>query len=80
MPCSQVASLMQLPEARVSELLQRAMRAYPMPADPDPPEVVYEDDQLLGTNKPPGLNTAPAHRCSGGKVQTAACRCSAHVA
>ena len=45
---------MGLSERRVSELLSRAMRAYPMPADPEPVEVLYEDEDLIGVNKPPG--------------------------
>jgi 23S rRNA-/tRNA-specific pseudouridylate synthase len=51
-----------LPERRAADLISRAMRAFPMPADPEPPEVVYEDEDIVATNKPPGLNTAPAHR------------------
>jgi hypothetical protein len=35
----QLAVRMGLPLKRASELLQRAMRNYPMPADPEPVEV-----------------------------------------
>ena len=52
--CLTVAGRMGLSERRVSELLSRAMRAYPMPADPEPVEVLYEDEDLIGVNKPPG--------------------------
>ena len=45
---------MGLPEKRVSELLSRAMRAIPMPADLDPVEVAYEDKDLIAVIKPPG--------------------------
>ncbi len=53
---------MGLPEGRASELVRRAMRAFPMPADPEPVEVLYEDQGLVAVNKPPLLTTAPVHR------------------
>ena len=59
---AEVGRRMGLPERRAADLIARAMRAFPMPADPDPADVVFEDEVLIATNKPPGLNTAPAHR------------------
>ena len=40
--------------ARVRGMLRRASRAIPLVADPEPFDVVHEDDELLVVNKPPG--------------------------
>ncbi len=61
-PISEVARRLGLSERRVSALLERAMRTYPMPADHEPVEVIYEDEDLIAVNKPAGVCTAPAHR------------------
>ena len=45
---------MGLPEKRISELVKRAMRAVPMPADPNPVDIAYEDADLIAVVKPPG--------------------------
>ncbi|GAX77191.1 hypothetical protein CEUSTIGMA_g4637.t1 [Chlamydomonas eustigma] len=67
-PIQLIADVMGLPLKRATELLHRAMREYPMPADPEPVEVLYEDDHLLAVNKPTRLNSAPAHRYKGGSM------------
>ena len=45
---------MGLPEKRISELVKRAMRVVPMPADPNPVDIAYEDADLIAVVKPPG--------------------------
>ena len=44
------------------------MRAVPLPADHDPIDVIYEDDDLIGLNKQYGVITAPKHRYVGGSL------------
>jgi hypothetical protein len=44
------------------------MRAVPLAADVGPLEVLYEDNDLLAVNKPPGIITAPRHRYVGGSM------------
>lgn len=44
------------------------MRAVPLPGDPIPVDVLYEDEHLLAVNKPAGLITAPKHRFQGGSL------------
>jgi len=44
------------------------MRAVPLAADQDPIDVLYEDDDLLAVNKPPGVISAPKHRYTGGSM------------
>jgi 23S rRNA pseudouridine1911/1915/1917 synthase len=39
-----------------------------MPADPDPVDVVFEDDDVIAVNKPAGVITAPKHRYIGGSM------------
>ena len=39
-----------------------AQKAMPLPADPEPVEVIYEDDAIVAVNKPPGVISAPKHR------------------
>lgn len=56
------------PGRRAQRLLQFAMRAVPLAADPHPVEVLYEDADLLAVNKPPGVITAPKHRYVGGSI------------
>lgn len=57
-----------LPACRAQRLLQFAMRAVPLAADPHPVEVIYEDEDLVAVNKPPGVITAPKHRYTGGSI------------
>lgn len=63
-----VAKQMGLSLQRAQRLLQFAMRAVPLAADNIPVEVIYEDDDLLAVNKPPGVITAPKHRFTGGSL------------
>ena len=44
------------------------MRAVPLAADDLPVEVIYEDEDLIAINKPPGVITAPKHRFVGGSI------------
>ena len=39
-----------------------AQKAIPLVADADPVEVIYEDDDMIAVNKPPGVISAPKHR------------------
>ena len=39
-----------------------AQKAMPLPPDPEPVEVIYEDDDVVAVNKPPGVISAPKHR------------------
>ena len=54
--------------ARVRGMLRRASRAIPLAADPEPLDVVHEDDELLVVNKPPGLRFHPVHRFEGNSL------------
>ena len=65
---SEVASALGLTLPRGDRLLKAAMRAVPLPADHDPIEVVYEDDDFIAVNKPYGVITAPKHRYVGGSM------------
>jgi 23S rRNA pseudouridine1911/1915/1917 synthase len=53
---------------RADRLLKAAMRAVPLPADHDPIDVVFEDDDFIALNKPYGVITAPKHRYVGGSM------------
>lgn len=50
---------------RAGRLLNAALRAVPLLPDFTPLDVVYEGGGLLAVNKPPGIQTAPAHRYKG---------------
>lgn len=39
-----------------------AQRAMPLVGDPEPVEVIYEDDDIIAVNKPPHVISAPKHR------------------
>ena len=65
---SQIATALNLNEPRADRLLKAAMRAVPLPADHDPIEVVFEDDDFIALNKPYGIITAPKHRYVGGSM------------
>lgn len=53
---------------RAERILKAAMKGIPIPADKDPIEVLYEDECILGLNKPPFVITAPKHRFEGGSL------------
>lgn len=63
-----IAAQLGLPLGRSERLLQSAMRAVPLVADDLPVEVLYEDEDFVAVNKPPGLITAPKHRFTGGSL------------
>ena len=65
---SEIASQLGITTKRAEKLLQKALREIPLAADYDPVEVVYEDDDLVAVNKPPGQITAPKHRYTGGSI------------
>jgi hypothetical protein len=48
--------------SRVQVLLRQAMRSVPLVADDIPIDVLYEDNDFVAVNKPPGVLTAPKHR------------------
>lgn len=54
--------------SRAERILKAAMKGIPIPADMDPIEIIYEDDFVLGINKPPFVITAPKHRFEGGSL------------
>lgn len=64
----EIAWLLDVPVARAERLLKAAMRSIPMPSDPEPVDVIYEDDDLIAVNKPPGIISAPKHRFVGGSM------------
>lgn len=39
-----------------------AQKAMPLVGDPEPVEVIYEDDDIIAVNKPPNVISAPKHR------------------
>jgi 23S rRNA-/tRNA-specific pseudouridylate synthase len=55
-------------EQRAEKLLKAAMKAIPLVAERGPMDVIYEDDIMLGLNKPPFVITAPKHRFEGGSL------------
>jgi len=64
----QIAASLGVDGDRAARLVKAAMRAVPMPADPDPVDVVFEDDDVIAVNKPAGVITAPKHRYIGGSM------------
>eukprot|EP00884_Botryococcus_braunii_P000879 jgi/Botrbrau1/10792/Bobra.0119s0018.2 len=56
---AEIVPLIGLPLKRVSVALKEGMKAVPLVADPEPIQVVYEDDDLLAVNKPAGINLRP---------------------
>lgn len=64
----QVAEILGVGVDRAERLVKAAMRAVPMPADPDPVDVIFEDDDVVAVNKPAGIITAPKHRYVGGSM------------
>jgi 23S rRNA pseudouridine1911/1915/1917 synthase len=64
----EIAATLNLSLPRADRLLKSAMRAVPLPADHDPIEVVFEDDDFIALNKPYGVITAPKHRYVGGSM------------
>jgi 23S rRNA pseudouridine1911/1915/1917 synthase len=70
---SDIAQRLAVPADRAARLLRSAMRAIPLPADPEglTPEgfpLVFEDARVLAVAKPPGVRTAPIHRWRGGSM------------
>lgn len=53
---------------RAEKLLKSAMKAIPLAADYDHIDVIYNDDHIIGLNKPPHVITAPKHRYTGGSL------------
>lgn len=72
----EVASRLGVTAARVKEVLRRASRAVPLVSDDAPLDVLYEDEELLVVNKPPGLRFHPVHRFEGNSLLS---RCIGHV-
>lgn len=64
----EVAAALGVALPRAERLLRSAMRAVPLPADPEPIDVIYEDADFIAVNKPPRLITAPKHRYVGGSL------------
>lgn len=64
----EIASHLELSIPRAERLLKAAMRSIPMPSDPEPVDVIYEDDDLIAVNKPSGIISAPKHRYVGGSM------------
>lgn len=64
----EIATILGVDLPRADRLLRSAMRAVPLAADQDPIDVLYEDDDLLAVNKPPGVISAPKHRYTGGSM------------
>jgi 23S rRNA pseudouridine1911/1915/1917 synthase len=64
----EVAKEMALPLSRVKAMVARAMREYPMPPDPHPIDILFEDESLIFVSKPPGIITAPVHRYKIGSM------------
>jgi 23S rRNA-/tRNA-specific pseudouridylate synthase len=62
------APAMGLPADRCERLLASAIKATPLPGDPEPVEVIFEDEHLIAVNKPPHLRSHPIHRYAGGSV------------
>ncbi|KAI8101555.1 hypothetical protein M9435_001659 [Picochlorum sp. BPE23] len=54
--------------SRAQKLLKSAMKAIPLAADYDPIDVIYDDEHIIGLNKPPFVITAPKHRYTGGSL------------
>lgn len=54
--------------SRAQKLLKSAMKAIPLAADYDPIDVIYDDEHIIGLNKPPFVITAPKHRYIGGSL------------
>lgn len=65
---AELASMLGLPEPRVSLMLKSAIRAWPLVMDREPVEVLYEDEDLVALNKPHGISTAPRSRHEGGTL------------
>ncbi|MEW5307122.1 MAG: hypothetical protein WDW36_009538 [Sanguina aurantia] len=64
-----IATRMDLPPPRCLELLRRAKAGYPLVVDVDPDlQVIYEDDDIIAVNKPPGVTSTPVHRYQGGTM------------
>ena len=76
MPVADVAKDMRLPLHRVKGILRKASKAIPLVADSEPLDVVFEDEELLVVNKPPGLRFHPTHRFEGNSLLS---RCLGHV-
>ena len=57
-----------LPPQRCANILKNAIRDTPMPGDPEPVDIIYEDDFIIVVNKPPFLRSQPIHRHIGGSV------------
>ncbi|KAL4539491.1 hypothetical protein Ndes2526A_g02525 [Nannochloris sp. 'desiccata'] len=64
----EIATTLNFSLPRADRLLKAAMRAVPLPADHDPIEVIFEDDDFIALNKPYGVITAPKHRYVGGSM------------
>ena len=64
----EIALQLEIPVPRAERLLKFALRAVPMPADNDPVDILYEDDAIIGLDKPSGVITAPKHRYIGGSM------------
>jgi hypothetical protein len=76
LPTAEVANKMGVSEARVAKAIRMASRQVPLVADRPAPAwvqraILFEDDDLLVINKPPGINHHPKHRWAGGSLLNA---------
>jgi 23S rRNA-/tRNA-specific pseudouridylate synthase len=65
---SAFAPILNLPVSRCKRLLQAAIKATALPGDPEPVDIVFEDEHLIAVNKPAHLRTQPIHRHVGGSM------------
>jgi 23S rRNA-/tRNA-specific pseudouridylate synthase len=76
LPTAEVANKMGVSEARVAKAIRMASRQVPLVADRPAPAwvqraILFEADDLLVINKPPGINHHPKHRWAGGSLLNA---------
>lgn len=62
---AEFAPALGVPTARAERLLKSAIKATPMPADPEPVDILFEDDVLVAVNKPAKVRATPIHRHVG---------------
>lgn len=62
---AEFAPALGVPTARAERLLKSAIKATPMPADPEPVDILFEDNVLVAVNKPAKVRATPIHRHVG---------------
>ena len=65
---AEVGEVLGMDAEHVAAVVQREVKEVPLVGDPEPLEVLHEDESMIVVNKPSGVMCSPPHRLRGGSV------------